>query len=211
MWSRRGAGIVSLMSLLIIGAAAVAYANHIDNIVPTINYDKSCLEGSVNGGGTVCLTDNSDVSYYMDNFDPFKLEAGDRQVVSAMLSSEYAPTHLAILYDSSPTFSGTGETDIVYQEGDVPGSNEGITWCNDASPIPRYLCDQQMIRIEAGHYNPGLSCHETGHAVGLLHGADSVPSVSNMNPDLGCMQKPVSNNETLGGNQYLNINSVYSG
>ncbi|MGH3384357.1 MAG: hypothetical protein ACRDO1_07255 [Nocardioidaceae bacterium] len=192
-------------------AAGVAWATHIDNIVPTATYNHACDEGSVDGGGTLCRTDNGAVYYYMDSNGDFELEAGDRSVVRNMLSAQYSPTDLAIHYDSTPVFSGSGETDIIYQEGAVPGSADGINWCNDDSPSPTYECDQQYIRIQgAGDYTPGLSCHETGHAVGLTHGAQASPVVSQTNDALGCMQTPVSFSEPLGANQSSNINAVYA-
>jgi len=83
-------------------------------MVPTINYDKSCAEGSVSGGGTVCQTDNSTLSYYMTSSGSFALESDDKQVVQQVLANQYAPTDLTVNYDSTPTFSGSGETDIIY-------------------------------------------------------------------------------------------------
>jgi hypothetical protein len=206
----RSAGLLLLVGVLLVIGGGVAWTSHIDNMVPTINYDKSCAEGSVSGGGTVCQTDNSTVSYYMTSSGSFALESDDKQDVQQVLANQYAPTDLTVNYDSTPTYSGSGETDIIYQEGDVPGANTGRTWCNDDSLAPKYICDQQYVRIEAGGaYTPGLTCHETGHAVGLVHGPDSYPAVALNHPDIGCMKKPTPVNEGLGGNQISNINNLY--
>lgn len=179
----------------------------IDNIVPTSNYYVGCLRGEANG--TVCQTDNATLTYYMDSGGTDQLEAEDKNIVRAMLASEYSPTDLAVSYDSTPSWSGSAETDIYYSEGAVPGSDEGITFCNDNSP-GNYKCDQQYVRIEGGgYYTPGLSCHETGHAVGLLHGNLSYPAVPMQDSRLGCMKKSVSYSEGLGANQKTNINTVY--
>ncbi|WP_435614061.1 hypothetical protein [Streptomyces coelicoflavus] len=209
--SRRTAAVVAMaVSGLLVAApssSAGPDASAIDNIVPTSNYYVGCLSGEADG--TVCRTDNATLTYYMDSGGSNQLEAGDKSIVRAMLASEYSPTDLAVSYDSTPSWSGSAETDIYYSEGAVPGSNEGTTFCNDNSP-GNYKCDQQYIRIEGGgHYTPGLSCHETGHAVGLLHGNVSYPAVPMQDSRLGCMKKNVSYSQRLGANQKTNINIVY--
>jgi hypothetical protein len=192
--------------------ATAAWAVVVDNLVPNPNYLYQCHDG---GGtidsstNTVCQTDNSTVTYAYDVDDPYKLEAVDRQVVTQMIGDEYQQTHLRFVHDTSPTFSGSAETDIFYQEGTVPGSDEGIAYCNDDSPSPIYECDQHYVRIEPGNYDLGLSCHETGHTVGLLHGAQSYPTTGNNDSVLGCMQKAPGDNARLGANQRENINDEY--
>ncbi|CAL9327728.1 hypothetical protein SUDANB1_00004 [Streptomyces sp. enrichment culture] len=139
--------------------------------------------------GTVCQSDNASVSYYMDSGGANKLEDDDKRVVRDVIASEYGPTDLAFSYDSTPSWSGDSETDIYYSEASVPGSAQGITFCNAVAPRA-YRCDQQYVRIEGGgHYTPGLACHETGHAFGLLHGNRSYPQVGMQDNRLGCMKK----------------------
>ena len=107
-------------------------------------------------------------------------------------------------------FSGSAETDVIYQEGAVSGGFDGYTWCNDDSPAPKYVCDQTYIRIRgAGSYTRGLACHETGHSVGLLHGQNASPRTSNTDNDLGCMVTPVGSNVAIGANQRNRINNTY--
>ncbi|MEV6395880.1 hypothetical protein AB0M39_14045 [Streptomyces sp. NPDC051907] len=212
--ARRAAGIVALAVVCLFATAPSSpavdiepAAASIDNIVPTSNYYVGCLGGEANG--TVCRTDNADVSYYMDSGGDNKLENDDKRIVRSLLASEYAPTDLSITYDSTPTWSGSSETDIYYSEGNVPGSADGIAFCNDASP-GNYKCDQQYVRIQGGgSYTPGLSCHETGHAVGLLHGNRAYPAVGMQDARLGCMKKSVGYDQPLGSNQKSNINIVY--
>ncbi|MFC6704401.1 hypothetical protein [Flexivirga alba] len=154
------------------------------------------------------MTDNNQVYYYMNSSGSLELEAGDKSVVRNMLASQYSPTDLQIYYDSTPKLTGTGETDILYQEGDVPGSYNGYTWCDD--PVATYVCDQTVVRIEGGgYYKPGLSCHETGHAVGLTHGADAYPRRNQRDSILGCMETPTDDLTPLGANQRNNINAYY--
>ncbi|WP_179201116.1 MULTISPECIES: hypothetical protein [Streptomyces] len=192
--------------------AGVAWAAVTDNLVPTGNHNPSCSEPGIFSSVTVCQTNNGSVYYNMDSSGEYELEAGDKDIVRDMLASQYSSTDLAIYYDSNPTFSGDAETDIIYQEGstDIPDDADGFTWCNDDSPAAEYECDQQYIRIRgAGSYTPGLSCHETGHAVGLLHGDDASPQLLKTNSALGCMQTPVDYCEPLGDNQADNINAHY--
>ncbi|MGW1898985.1 hypothetical protein ACWCQB_16395 [Streptomyces hirsutus] len=205
---RRRAGIaVALSGITVVAAAAVTWAAATDNLVPTNNYNMGCLTGMA--GGTVCRTDNASVTYYMDSGGSNKLEDIDKATVRTVMAQEYAPTDLTISYDSTPSWSGGAETDIYYAEATVPGSDEGLTWCNDNSP-GAFKCDQQYVRIEGGgHYTPGLTCHETGHAVGLLHGANASPTLPNQSSTLGCMKKTSGFADGLGANNRENINANY--
>ncbi len=40
------------------------------------------------------------------------------------------------------------------------------------------------------HIDKGTMCHESGHAIGLVHGKDSYPQKSNGFDGLHCMQSP---------------------
>ena len=206
----RPAAVLLFAALIGSGMAGVAWAVNVNNMVGNANYDHACDEGGPDGGGRVCRTDNAGVSYYMDSVGDFELETVDRDSVRYVMANDYNPTDLNVSYDSSPAFSGDAETDIIYQEGTVSGSADGRTWCNDDSPAPKYECDQQYVRIEgAGSYTHGLTCHETGHAVGLLHGANSNPTTSQTDSDLGCMRTPVGASASLGSNQRTRINNTY--
>lgn len=177
-----------------------AWAFHYDNLVP---YDPPGAQEP----SSIYRTDNSDVYYYMAGSGSFGLESADKTVVRDMLSSQYVPTDLAIIYDTTLKTSGSGETDTIWQEGDVSGSATGRTWCDDPVGIRR--CDQHYIRIEPGHFNRGLTCHEMGHAVGLTHGGDAYPSVSNQLASLACMRTPVSTTDVLGPHNRDQINVNY--
>ncbi|WP_411082105.1 hypothetical protein [Streptomyces sp. cmx-18-6] len=187
--------------LLTVGAAGAAAVT--DNLAPTVKYPQPCKKGAV------CQTDNKDVTYYMDSSGEFKLEAVDRTIVTNMLKSQYSPTDLVIKYDSTPTFSGSAETDVVWQEGSKGVSDDaaGTTWCDD--PVSGNRCDQQVIRIRGnGTYDPSITCHEMGHAVGLLHGNNAYPMLDREDARLGCMIAK-GYNATLGSNNVSNINGNY--
>ncbi|MET8056528.1 hypothetical protein [Streptomyces microflavus] len=175
---------------------------------------RGCTTDPDGGDGSVnCLTDNATVYYYMDSSGAFELETPDRNAVKSTMSSEYAPTQLVIHYHTNPVFSGRGETDIVYQEGskNLSENSLGVTWCNDGSDpdLAKFECDQQYVRIRGnGVYDTSIACHETGHAVGLVHGANASPSKGNEDPKLGCMIRTGWNND-LGANNVTNINAVY--
>lgn len=193
-------------------AAGIAWAAATDNMVPTANYSPLCVDDTPDGPGGNCRTDNAQLSWYADSTDgnpnDDKLEMDDFYVVASVMGDEYEPTDLTVAYDSTPAFSGDSETDIVYQEWTVPGSADGVTWCNDA--VGGFTCDQQYIRIErGGYYTPGITCHETGHAVGLVHGNNASPALSQTASALNCMKTPTSFGERLGTNNKENINNTY--
>lgn len=181
--------------------AGTAWAANVDNLVPF--GPPGAIEPAV-----IERTDNRNVYYYFDSHGDYRLESRDRRVVNRMLDSQYRPTDLAFRYDATPKFSGSGETDTIWQEGRVSGSAEGRAWCND--PYGYFRCDQHYIRIEGGGtITQGLSCHEMGHAVGLTHGRDAYPSVSQRATFLRCMRTPVGSGDVLGSHNRGQINANY--
>lgn len=189
--------------------AGVAWAAYTDNMYPTLNWRPPCLDEGSNPSGGMCQTDNSALTYYPDESGGNALEAADRTVVHNVLTNVYGPTDLSVSYDSTPSYSGSAETDIIFEESSagMSASLDGITFCNDAADTLR--CDQQYIRIRGGHYGKGLVCHETGHAVGLTHGQQASPAKLNSDEQLGCMETPVSSDEGLQANNIENINATY--
>ncbi|GAA4234099.1 hypothetical protein GCM10022254_38180 [Actinomadura meridiana] len=190
-------------------AVGVGWAAATDNMFPTYVNDSHCWTGFRKG--SPCQTDNRDVYFYMDSHGEYMLEAVDKKTVNAAIDGEYRPTDLAFHYDSTPVFKGSGETDIVYQEGStgLPDSVAGTTWC-DAAGGDGVDCDQQFIRVRgAGYYTYARSCHETGHAVGLQHGDNSNPRLSRTDSRLGCLVTPSTGHNDLGANNVTNINATY--
>jgi len=89
------------------------------------------------------------------------------------------------------------------------GEFEAIAWCNDAVTDTR--CDQHYNAYRSDTPGRGLACHESGHAVGLTHGSDASPKVSNGENSLGCSQEPVpaTNTGQLGGHNRALIDGTY--
>lgn len=183
---------------------AMASAGPFDNMYPTANADWSCLDSEPNGH--FCRTDNATVTVWLQG----SLTSSAKTVIKGRLSSVISPTDLAVSYPSEPSYSGSAETDIVYQQSGsgMSGTTIGLTWCDDAAGT--YTCDQQYVRFRYDSIDSELACHETGHAVGLTHGRNADPQVSNTNSSLGCMETPDSGNRTtLGSWQTTEINDTY--
>ncbi|MHC5260812.1 hypothetical protein ACYSUO_23260 [Streptomyces sp. UC4497] len=209
---------LAVAGVLVISGPAVA-APVTDNIVPTGSVGPGtpgCTTDPDGGDGSLdCLTDNATVYYYMDSGGEYELESEDRHYVQETFRTEFSPTDLEIHYDSNPTFSGSGETDIIYQEGstNLDSDSDGVTWCNDGGDpdLARFECDQQYIRIRGnGTYSYDMACHETGHAVGLTHGSDAYPAISDHNNALACMTTSPVETWSLGSSNTQNINAVYN-
>lgn len=189
--------------------APAAWAAVTDNITPIGDADawEMCRKGKPDGDAYPCQTDNRDVTLWRQN----TLEAADRDRVKRMIDAEYAPTDLVMSWPSSAEYTGGSETDIVYQELTPTDDRfQGVTWCDD--PIENTVkCDQAYVRIKGGaKFTYRVLCHETGHAVGLLHGNDAVPSLSARDTRLGCMYNPADDGPLhLGDNNKDNINKVY--
>ncbi|MFS3128091.1 hypothetical protein ACLM5J_06770 [Nocardioides sp. Bht2] len=187
-----------------IGAASAAP----DNLVPTGNPISGCGQGFSVGGA--CQTDNKNVYWHMADGGAKALETNDRVALKAMLDDQFqGPMNLT--YDSTPAFTGSAETDWIFQE-DSPGPGlAGYVWCNDK--IGTWRCDQHYIMIDTGAYlNPKITCHETGHAVGLTHGDWATPSTANNASSLGCLRGPYSaiTSNALGANNKAQIAAVYN-
>jgi hypothetical protein len=208
---RRATTVFALACVPALAAAGVVWAASSDVMFTTYNTgDGRCWAGLDNG--YPCQTDNKAVYFYMDSNGAYELESPDRSVVNAVIDGEYRPTDLAFHYDSSPVFTGTGQTDIVYQEGDagLGDSVRGVTWCNfPGNDVVD--CDQQYVRIRgAGKYTYSTTCHETGHAVGLQHGEYAYPPLPNDDIwSLGCMVTPDNNTTFLGELNTSAINATY--
>jgi hypothetical protein len=212
--SRIAAVLLSVVAVLAPGQASAAAPDY-DGIYPTDRYKPHCadLGGDPTSAATVCLTDNSALYYYADSSGWGKLEDADKLHLWTMLYDEFEPTNLSVAYDYTPIFSGGSETDVVYQESskNLDGGAVGIMWCNDRVNGNDWRCDQAYVRIEGhGWYqNHGVTCHETGHAVGLVHGAEAAPKLSQQDSRLGCMVTNMQPPSSLGTNNRQFINAVY--
>jgi hypothetical protein len=196
------AGLATVACWTLLTGTAVAAT---DTIVPTLTYQNNCANAAV------CQTDNADVYYYMDSSGEYELEDWDRSMVGTMWANEYSPTDLVRHYDSAPVFSGEGETDHIWQEGSTGLDSDalGMAWCDD--PIgTTHECDQHYIRIRGNDtYDLSVTCHEMGHAVGLVHGNLAYPTRGMEDTAaLGCMVKSTYEPD-LGTNNVNGINSAY--
>jgi hypothetical protein len=112
-----------------------------------------------------------------------------------------------LVFDTSASYSGSAETDIIYQHGTgVPAGLSGIAWCDDA--ISAIRCDQHYIRFTSANPGTALSAHETGHAVGLAHPNNADPPQAPNDALFQTMVTPVFTSN-LGAHNIQQINSIY--
>lgn len=186
--------------------AGPAIAATFDNMFPAGPVYRACTDQRPESASP-CQTDNSSLTVFHEN----NISAGNWSRIRSMLASNYEPTALAVSYPATASYTGSAETDIVYRVNsvNVPAGYVGWTWCNDA--VTTIKCDQAYVAFntatDAGDGTTG--CHETGHAVGLLHGSMAAPAVSNTDPALGCMRTPWSPGLSLGSYEAGLITSVY--
>jgi len=187
--------------------AGTAWASVTDNMVPTANYSLSCRSSTL-ADPALCQTDNAVLTAYIQDSVGAALSIS----IHASLDDSYNGTALNVSYPATAVYSGTAETDIIYQVGDIPYAGLiGYAWCNNAPETGSpFACDQQYVRIESGYTSRALACHETGHAVGLTHGANASPQLINTDSRLGCLVTPVNNTlQYLGPNNVDAINAAY--
>jgi len=89
-----------------------------------------------------------------------------------------------------------------------------MTWCIDIDPNSNYECDQHVIRILGdGQIRHKVTTHETGHALGLTHGAEAYPVHGQCSPIMGVMRAslgcPGFDTSDLGSTVITNINYSY--
>lgn len=192
---------VACLSLLAAGtvATSAAIADHVDSMYKTPRYDPDCFDSSL-GNRVLCQTDNSRLTAYRQRSVG---SSGSRQIRSTLVNS-YNTTDLAVRF-TRPSYEGDSETDIIYRVRNVPGEAIGATHCNDAVSDTR--CDQHYVTFDD---QPGraLACHETGHAVGLLHPTEADPPRGRRSSRFRCMTNSPGST-ALGPHNASEIDSTY--
>lgn len=178
------------------GGAAAAAADqdvltHIDSMFKTSNTTWNCMDGGPSPNGNHCQTDNAGLTWSVES--SLAGTTGHSRIAN-QLNTEFAPTDLTVTFQLNPVYTGGSETDIIYQQGPVSGA-DARTWCDDA--VTTVKCDQHYVRFRSTVFGFGLACHESGHAIGLSHGAESSPQQSNNYQFFYCMRLPAAN-EGLG-------------
>jgi hypothetical protein len=193
----RGNSLAQRRNLLRIVGGAIAVSLlfagcEVDNMYPTDNSGYDCFSGDANVGRK-CQTDNSGLTVWINTSGPNALLTADVSNVQLALNESFNTTNLNVTYHQTPVTSGGSETDIIYRRNDVglSAGDVGITFCDDA--VSSTKCDQHYVSfgtVSGGLATVvrGLACHETGHAVGLTHGAEAAPVLDNDDGILGCMK-----------------------
>ncbi len=189
-------------------AADAAIISGVDSMYPTANTNWSCTSSSSPGNG-FCQTDNTSLTFGSES----SLTAAQKTFVAGVVAAQYDPTDLNTSEESPIVYTGGSETDIVYQIGTLPGGVGGVAWCDDSSP-GNNKCDQHYVRmlssfVSATNSNSGITCHETGHAVGLTHGDNASPMVANTDANLECMMSAPGTTGTVGAHNINQINGTY--
>jgi hypothetical protein len=168
----------------------------------TGNYNHDCFDGTLDGPSQFCQTDNASLTAWRE--DTFS--STGKAIVRDVLLGEFDVTDLNVSF-VSPTFTGDAETDIIYIARGTQSA--GVAWCNDA--VSATKCDQHYNAYNNATPFPEVVCHESGHAVGLTHGQEADPRVSNTDSALGCMQMPPPGTNTgqLGSHNRGQINGTY--
>jgi len=210
IWKALTVALAAVVLVVGFGVPAASAAYDPDSLIPTGGYNNPCANTtSTSTNQQPCQTDNGGISVYMQASVTTHMEGRIRD----SLDNNYDPiAELSIAYVSTPAYSGSAETDIIYQQAALPGSFIGLYWCNDAVDSATYKCDQGYVRFTTNvqYERWGLVCHETGHALGLMHGAESWPTTSNSSSKLGCMRTPFDEeNRSLGPNNVTQLKDTY--
>lgn len=186
------------MGYVLLAPAAAAHHGP-DSIYKTVNMPMNCSTS------IFCHTDNTAMTYFSES----SLNATAKGNITTVLNDKYHPTDLNVSVESPPSYTGGAETDVIYQvnASAVPWYAQAYAWCDD--PIDSVKCDQHYVAFKSNDIaiNNAIACHETGHTVGLTHGAQAYPTMSETDSNLGCMGTPAP--YTLPVHQTSQINAIY--
>lgn len=148
----------------------------------------------------------------MDSNGEHELDAAARAVATEAMEQWDDKTTLTMIYDSSPTFSGVGETDVVWRETYLEPGTFGTTFCMDKVDNQTHGCDSHYIDINPyGGWITQTARHEAGHAFGLVHGNKAFPIRDKCAAVMGIMRsaRSCSDSSALGDAPKNNVNHVY--
>lgn len=158
---------------------------------------------STTASNTVCANDNSELTWYE--------ELGPRMSTAVLdtLYNSYDTTRLTVQVASGHN----GEMDVFYSFVNLQGLI-GQHRCITKATTNR--CDHAHVDFDPNELDgqsdtflKASACHETGHSVGLTHGMDGRPQLSNNDPVLHCMRLPSNPNTTVGSHNVAHLNGLY--
>lgn len=185
-----------------------AAGNHggIDSMYPTPLANWDCRDrgnATPNVSGGFCRTDNAYTTFFVE----FSISEPGYQTIASVMAFQFDPTDLDVWEDTTPSYSGSSETDIIFQQrNDIPGGAIGAAWCDDAYGT---TCDQHYAAFVSNNPSAELACHEAGHSVGLTHPTEANPVQSAGDTTFGCMTNAPMPGTTLGAHNIQQINSHY--
>lgn len=197
--------------LLVAGTAAYAATGTggYDSIYPTTNYNHKCFDGEYTNG-QYCKTDGVNVSAFFEGTFPAEATTRGKDILQKQYDNQ---TKLNVTFPSTAVYTGSDETDIIYQKGPVIAGLRAQTWCDDASADQ--VCDSHTVRFDqnTSQILSSTLCHETGHAVGLTHGTEASPKIDSNDERLGCMVTPsvvatINGKNKNGTTAYNNTNQI---
>lgn len=161
-----------------------------DVLYPTSNATWTCTGVAQHGAGSAfCKQDSVVVSVFIERGGPGELTEDGSSIIWGQLLSQFDPTDLIIVWDSTPNYTGSLRTDIIYRrDTNLPTGVDGAAWC--VSERDTVDCDQHVAVFRDETPSWAIACHESGHAMGLTHGTETSPSASNTDIDLQCMMTP---------------------
>lgn len=160
---------------------------------PNSKWPGTCEQHS---GGT-CMGDNALHTVYVD------LGYGTQMAIAVWdtLNLSYDTTSVNI----QSTSIMHGSTDVYYggDNSGPPGANFGVTTCLDYNAPSNKACQHWHVKfylnnISSWNYTQNttfgynarrhIACHETGHTLGLMHGSQATPTMSDLAAAIYCMQ-----------------------
>lgn len=142
------------------------------------------------------------------------LTTGMYNAVAYTLNSHVAPTDIAVAAEQG---SADGNTDVVYFDADYAtycgfswhGSGGGVVGLAECVSLSGSACQRFDLRFDTSwtdtqsdDWRRALSCHETGHSMGLLHR-------DNAGTEIGCMPATLDLVVNYSSHDISHINANY--
>ncbi len=123
---------------LVVGSTALAY----DSIYKTATASPPCDAANfADSDKHLCQTDNATLSWHAN--DHFSSVEHSR--IRTVLKGSFEETVLSVAQENPAVGTGSAETDIIYNTGDLGLQALGVIWCDDATDDTH--CDQHKVRF----------------------------------------------------------------
>lgn len=162
-WTTSSLVVLSAVMMLLLSQQTAGAAVATDNIVPTSRYDHTCLNATQASPKYVCQTDNASTGWRAEAPIDTTTSPNDTPAetsINTTMANSYDGTDLDTYFDTTPVYSGAGETDVVYRS--KPSDFGSTGFIGGLLPFP------WASRSRCAHFWPILHSCRIGRRAGAV-------------------------------------------